>query len=138
MYFWTYKHFPHIMYYIWLLIIVASCTAAQRCANSSNMNTYNKKTYHVSGLAFDRLFTDAVVTRSRTHCLTLCIANGTNAYYESNRNRCRCQGLCVSYTPVSTGRNYVERYSAHGKSLNIHPTMLLLSYFWTYNDLYQC
>ena len=121
-----YKCFPHIMYYIWLLIIVASCTAAQQCADSSN--TYNRTTYRVSDEDFSNLFTDAGVTTSSIHCLTLCITNHTTTYYESNRNRCRCQGLCVSYSPVSTGTNYVERYSAQGKSLNIHSKHVVLEF----------
>ena len=103
-----YAHFPHTMYYVWLLLIVTSCTAAQRCADSSNMNTYNRTTYRVSDEDFDSLFTDAVVTRSSIHCLTLCLTNHTNMYYESNSRRCSCQGLCVSYHPVTTGTNYVE------------------------------
>ena len=76
------------MYYIWLLIIVTSCTAAQRCADLSNMNTYNRTTYRVSDEDFHSLFTDAVVTTSSTHCVTLCATNRTNIYYESNTRQC--------------------------------------------------
>ena len=98
-------------------MIVTSCTAAQQCANSFNKNTYNETKYRVSDEDFSNLFTNAVVTTSKVHCLTLCIANHTNTYYESNRNRCSCLGLCVSYSPVTTGTNYVERYSTQGKSI---------------------
>ena len=95
-------------------MIVTSCTAAQRCADSSNMNTYNKTTYRVSDENFDSLFTDAVVTTSSIHCATLCTTNRTNTYYESNTRRCSCQSLCASYSPVSTGTNFVEKYSIPG------------------------
>ena len=105
-----YRHFPHIMYYIWFLLIVTSCTAAQQCANSSNENTYNKTTYPVSDEEFDSLFTGAVVTTFRVHCFTLCSTNRTTTYYESNTSRCRCQELDISCGSVSTGRHYVEKY----------------------------
>ena len=98
------------MYYIWILMIITSCTAAQRCADSSNKHLYSKTTYRVSDEDFDSLFTDAVGTTSSIHCITLCTTNGTNSYYENNTRRCSCQGLCVSYSPVSTGTNYVEKY----------------------------
>ena len=117
-----YKHFPHTMYYTWLLMIVISCTAAQRCADSSNINThmYNRTTFRVSDEDFYSLFANAVVTTSSIHCVTLCARNPTNTYYESNTRRCRCQGLCVSYYPVLTGTNCVEKFSALGKSLCIN------------------
>ena len=97
-------------------MIVTSCTAAQRCADSFNKNTYNKTTYRVSDEDFDSLFTDAVVTTSSIHCVTLCTTNRTNAYYESITRRCSCQGLCVSYSPVDIGTNYVEEYHIQGMS----------------------
>ena len=124
-----YQHFPHIMYYIWLLMIVTSCTAAQRCADSSNKNTYTRTTYRVSDEDFNSLFTNAVVTTSKINCLNLCRANRTNTYYESNTKRCRCQGVCIMFNPVSAGRNYVEKYYISGKSLSIHSNMSFLSYF---------
>ena len=119
------------MYYIWLLLIVTSCTAAQRCAESSNKNTYGKKTYRVSDEAFHSLFTDAVVTTSRIHCLTLCTRNHTNAYYVSSTRRCRCHELCVSYSPISTGANYIEKFNALDKSLcmTLHSNMSSLCSF---------
>ena len=117
------------MYYVWLLLIVTSCTAAQRCADSSNKHLYSKTTYRVSDEDFDSLFTDAVVTTSRIHCITLCTATGTTSYYESNTRRCSCQGLCASYDPVSTGTNYVEKYYISGKTMRTHSNMSSLSFF---------
>ena len=108
-----YKHFPHTMYYVWLLLIVTTCTAAERCADLSNKNTYNRTTYRVSDEDFDSLFTDAVVTTSRIHCLTLC----TNIFYKSNTGRCSCQDWCAPYNPVTTGTNYVEKYYIPGETL---------------------
>ena len=121
------------MYYIWLLLIITSCTvtAAQQCADLSHKNIYNKTTYLVSDEDFDNLFRKAVVTTSRIHCLSLCTTNRTNAFYESNTRRCSCQGLCPSYNPVSSGTNYVEKYSIPGMSLIIHYNMLVLSSFQT-------
>ena len=124
-----YKHFPHAMYYIWLLMIVTSCTAAQRCANSSSTYTYTRTTYRVSDEDFNSLFTNAVVTTSRIHCVTLCTTNQTNTYYDSNTRRCSCQELCVSYNPVSTGTNYVEKYYIPRKSSNTHSKMSFFSSF---------
>ena len=117
------------MYSIWLLLIVTSCTAAQRCADLSNKNTYNRTTYRVSDEDFDSLFRKAVVTTSRIHCLSLCTTNRTNAFYESNTRRCSCQGLCPSYNPVSSGTNYVVKYSIPGMSLIIPSNMLVLTLF---------
>ena len=96
----------------WLLMIVTSCTAAQRCADSSNKHLYSKTRYRVSNEDYNSLFTDAVVPASRIHCLTLCSTNSTNMYYEGNTRQCRCQGFCASYNLVSTGTNYVEKYNA--------------------------
>ena len=117
------------MYYTWLLLIVTSCTAAQRCADSSNKNTYTRTTYRVSDEDFDSLITNSVVTTSCIHCATLCSYNRTNAYYESNTSRCRCQVGCPPYYPVSTGTNYVETYYISGKTLSTHSNMSSLSSF---------
>ena len=125
------------MHYIWLLIIVTSCTASHCSADSFIINTYNRTTYRVSDEDFDSLFTDAVVTRSRIYCITLCTTNNTNTFYESNSRRCSCQGICPSYNPVTTGTNYVEKYNAQGKPLNINSDMSTLSSVLTYNDMYQ-
>ena len=105
-----FRNTSHTMHYIWILIIVTLCAAAQRCTDSSNMNTHNRTPYRVSDEDFDILFTNAVVTTSRFHCITLCSTNRTNTYYESSTRRCSCQGLCFSCSPVSTGTNYVEQY----------------------------
>ena len=121
------------MYYIWLLMIV---TAGQQCADSFIIKTYNRTTYRVSDEDFDSLFTEAVVTRFRIYCVTLCSTNNTNMFYESNTRRCSCQGMCPPYNPVSTGTNYVEKYSAQGKPLNINSNLSTLSSVLTYNDLY--
>ena len=124
-----YKHFPHIMYYIWLLLIVTSCTAAQRCSDSSNKHLYNRTTYRVSDEDFGNLFTDAVVTTSTIHCLTLCSTNRTNTFYESNTSRCSCQDWCISYSHVTTGTNYVEKCYIPGETLGIYSNMAFLSSF---------
>ena len=110
-------------------MIVTSCTAAQRCADSSSKYTYTGTKYRVSDEDFENLFTDAVVTTSSIHCVTLCTRNQTNTYYDSNTRRCRCQGVCLSYRPVSTGTNYVEKYYNPGKSLNTHSNMSFLGLF---------
>ena len=117
------------MHYIWLLMIVTSCTAAQRCADSSNKHLYNKESYRVSDEDFDSLFTDAVVTTSRIHCLTLCTANRTDSRYESNTGRCRCLIVCPPHNAVSTGTNYVEKYYISGKTISTHSNMSSLSFF---------
>ena len=122
-----YKHYPHIMYYIWLLLIVTSCTAAQRCDDSFNINTYTRSTYHVSEDDYNSIFTNAVVTTSKIHCLSLCSTYRTDSYYDRNSRRCCCQGWIPSFSPVSSGTNYVEKYIAQGESLNI--------YFWACSDL---
>ena len=114
-----YKHFTHTMYPIFVLMIVTSCSA------SLTKDTYTGTTFRVSDEDFDCLFTNAVVTMSSIHCLTLCTRNQTNAYYENNTRRCRCQESCVLYHPVLTGRNYVEKYYIPGKTLNIHANMSL-------------
>ena len=116
------------MYYIWLFMIVTSCTAAQRCADSANKNTYNRTTYRVSDEDFNNLFTDAVVTTSSVHCLTLCTTDRTTTsiYYDSNTRRCSCQDWCASYNPVSSGTNYVEKYYIPGKYLSTHSKMSFL------------
>ena len=93
---------PHTMYYIWLLMIVTSCAAAQRCADSSNKNTYTRTTYRVSDEDFNSLFTDAGVTTSSIYCLTLCATYQTNTYYETTTRRCSCQGVCASYSQECT------------------------------------
>ena len=113
-------------------MIVTSCTAAQRCADSTNKNTYTRTTYRVSDDDFNSLFTDAVVTMHKIHCLTLCTTNPTTIYYDSNTRRCSCQELCVSYSPVTTGTNYVDKYSAQGKPLciNFYFNMSSLISFW--------
>ena len=113
-------------------MIVTSCTALL------TKDTYTGTTFRVSDEDFDRLFTNAVVTMSSIHCLTLCTRNQTNAYYESNTRRCRCQAVYASYSPVLTGRNYVEKYYIPCKSLNFHSKKLLLSSFMTNSDLYHC
>ena len=60
-------------------MVVTSCTAAQRCADLTNKNTYNKRTNRVPDEDFNSLFTDSsVVTTSSIHCLTLCTTNQTN------------------------------------------------------------
>ena len=105
------------MSYIVLLMIVTSCTA------SLTKEAYNRTTFRVSDEDFNSLFANAVVKMSSIHCLTLCTRNQTNTYYESNTRRCRCQELGVSYNPVSTGRNNVEKYYIPCKSLNIYPSM---------------
>ena len=92
-------------------------------------NTYTRTTYRVSDEDFNSLFTDAVVTTSRIHCVTLCTTNQTNTYYDSNTRRCSCQELCVSYNPVSTGTNYIEKYYIPGTSLNTHSKMSFFSSF---------
>ena len=112
-------------------MIVTSCTAAQRCANSSNKNTYTMITYRVSDEDFDNLFTDAVVTMSSIHCLILCATYQTNTYYDTTTRRCSCQELCASYSPVSTGSNHVEKYYIPGKVLKIHSIMTIFSSLWT-------
>ena len=122
------------MYYIWLLMVVISCTAAQRCADSSNNHLYSKETYRVSDEDFDSLLTDAVVTTSSIYCLTLCITNRTNSYYESNTRRCRCQIVCPPHNPVSTGTNYVEKYYISGKTISTHFNMSSLSFFCRSSD----
>ena len=124
-----YKHFPHIMYYILVLMIVTSCTSAQRCADSFITNTYNRTTYRVSDEDFDTLFTDASLTRSKIHCLSLCSTYRTNSYYDRSSRQCRCEGWFASYSPVSSGTNYVEKYSITGMSLNISSNMSSLSFF---------
>ena len=68
---------------IWFTMIVILCTA------SLTKDTYTGTTYRVSDEDFDALFTDAVVTRSSVHCLTLCTTNRTNIYYDINR----CHGV---------------------------------------------
>ena len=118
-----YKHFPHTMYPIIFFMIVTSCAA------SLTKDTYTGTTFRVSDEDFDCLFTNAVVTKSIIHCLTLCTRNQTNAYYESNTRRCRCQDWCSSYNPVSTGRNYIEKYYIPGKTLSTHSNMSSLSSF---------
>ena len=110
-----YKYFPHTMYYIWFLIIVTSCTAAQRCDDLFNINTYTRSTYHVSDEDFSNLFTDAVVTRSKIHCISLCSTYRANSYYDRNLRQCRCEGWFDLFNLVSTGTNYVEKYSAQGE-----------------------
>ena len=62
---YKYKHFPRTMYYIWLLIIVTSCTASHCSDDSFITKKYTRTTYRVSDEDFDSLFTDAVVTRFR-------------------------------------------------------------------------
>ena len=113
-------------------MIVTSCTAAQRCADSTINNKYHRTTYRVSDEDFNSLFTNTVVTTSKIHCLTLCTTNPTTIYYDSNTRRCSCQELCVSYNPVSTGTNYVEKYNAQGKPLcmNFYFNMSFLSSCW--------
>ena len=113
-----YKHFPRTMYYIWLLLIATSCTAAHCSADSFILKTYTRTTYRVSDEDFHSLFTDAVVTKSKIYCLTLCAIDSTNIYYESSTRRCNCQEWCPLYSPVTTGTNYVEKYSIPGMSLN--------------------
>ena len=98
------------MSYIGLLLIVISCTAAQQCADSSNKHLYSKATYRVSDEDFESLFTDAVVTTSSIYCVTFCITNRTDSYFENNTRRCRCQASCASYDPVSIGTNFVEKH----------------------------
>ena len=110
-------------------MIVTTCITAQRCADSFNKTTHSKRTYRVSDDDFDVLFTNAVMPMSRIHCLTLCTTNRTSTYYDSNTRRCRCQGLCVSYNPVSTGTNYIEKYYIPGTSACIHFNMSFLSSF---------
>ena len=113
-------------------MIVTSCTAAQRCADSSSINTYTRTTYRVSDEDFDNLFTDADVTTSKIHCLTLCTTNRTNAYYDSNTRRCSCQDRCALYSPVITGTNYVDKFNTEGKPLcmNFQSNISFLSSFW--------
>ena len=124
-----YKHLALTMSYIVLLMIVTSCIA------SLTKEAYNRTTYRVSDEDYDSLFTDAVVTMSSIHCLTLCTRNQTNTYYESNTRRCRCQELAVSYNPVSTGRNFVEKYYIPCKSLNIYFSMSNIKIiFFSKND----
>ena len=127
-----YKHFTHTMYTIFFFMIVTSCSA------SLTKDTYTGTTFRVSDEDFDSLFTNAVVTKSSIHCLTLCTRNQTNAYYESNTRRCRCQAVYVSYNPVMTGRNYVEKYYISCKSLNIRSNMSFLSSFQARSNLYHC
>ena len=98
-------------------MVVTSCTAAQLCGDSLNKNTYNRTTYRVSDEDFDSLFTDAVVTRSSIHCVTLCTTNSTNTFYESNTRICSCQDWWTSYSPVSTGTNHLEKHRAQGRLL---------------------
>ena len=115
-------------------MIVTSCTAAQRCANSTINNKYHRTTYRVSDEDFNSLFTDAVVTMHRIHCLPLCTTNPTTTtiYYDNSTRLCSCQELCVSYNPVTTGTNYVEKYNAQGKPLciNFYSNMSFLRSFW--------
>ena len=111
------------MSYIFVLMMVASCAA------SLTKDTYTGTTFRVSDEDFDSLFTDAVVTMSSIHCLTLCTRNRTDTYNDSNTRRCRCQGLCVSYSPVLSGRNYVEKYYIPSKSLSTHSEKSFLSSF---------
>ena len=108
-------------------MIVTSCTAAQRCADSYSKNTYTRTTYRVSDEDFNSLFTDAVVTTSSIHCVTLCTTNQTNTYYESNTRRCSCQELCTLYSPVLTGTNYVDKYYITGKTLTLSVFYLTFS-----------
>ena len=110
-----------------MIVLITSCTA------SLTKDTYTWTTFRVSDEDFNSLFTDAVVTMSSIHCLTLCTRNRTNMYYDSNTRRCRCQGTCASYSPVSTGRNYVEEYYIPPtcKSLNMHSNMSSFCSFCT-------
>ena len=80
-----------------------------------NKDVYDKTTYRVSDEDRDSLFTNAVVSLSTIHCLTMCTTNGTIAYFESNSRRCRCAEGCVTHRAVNTGRNYVDRYTPQGK-----------------------
>ena len=93
-----YKHFPHKMYYIWLLMIVTSCTAAQRCDDLFNMNTYNRTTDRVSDEDFDSLFTDASLTRFKIHCLSLSSTYRTDSYYMKATQEDVAVRDCVSLT----------------------------------------
>ena len=113
-------------------MIVTSCTAAQRCADSTINNKYHRITYRVSDEDFDNLFTDAVVTTSSFDCVTLCTTNQTNTYYDSNTRRCSCQDRCALYSPVITGTNYVDKFNTEGKPLcmNFQSNMSFLSSFW--------
>ena len=108
-------------------MIVTLCTAVQQYANSSSKDTCTGTTFRVSDEDFCSLFTDAVVTTSKIHCLSLFTTSCTNPYYDSNTS-CRCQKLCVLYNPVTGGTNYEEKYYIPGKTLNIYYNMLFLSY----------
>ena len=107
-------------------MIVTLCTVAQQYANSSSKYTYTGTTYRVSDEDFCSFFTDADVTTSRIHCLSLCTTNRTNQYYDSNTSY-RCPKLCVLYNPVTSGTNSEEKYYIPGKTLSIYYNMLFLS-----------
>ena len=96
-------------------MILTSCTAAQQCTDSFILKKSTRTRYRVSDEDFHSLFTNAVVTRSSIHCLTLCTRNQTTTYFERNTRRCRCERFSVLYDAVTTGTHYVEKRNVQGK-----------------------
>ena len=73
-------------------------------------SVFDKNTIRVSDVDYDTMFTDAGTIKSRMRCIAMCITSDSNTYYDVDTGQCSCQSTGSTYSPVTTGSNYVDTY----------------------------
>ena len=102
------------MAHVSLYLCVGFLFLPSGCLGSIVQNKFAVDAFRLATVAFDSLFYNSDVTKSRIRCLASCILIGANTYYDENSKRCSCQSACYTGAAVASGGNNVLQYTTIG------------------------